>query len=190
MKIVVAGIGYVGLSIAILLAQHNEVVAVDISEERVKLLNERKAPIADKEAEEYLAGAKLNLRATLHAEEDYKDADFIIIATPTNYDTKTNSFDTSSVENIIETAVPLQKHACIVIKSTIPVGFTVNARKKYGFDKIMFSPEFLREGKALYDNLYPSRIVVGTNLQNREMHDLAWTFAQLLAEGALKEHIP
>ena len=190
MKIVVAGIGYVGLSIAILLAQHNEVVAVDISEERVKLLNERKAPIADKEAEEYLAGAKLNLRATLHAEEDYKDADFIIIATPTNYDTKTNSFDTSSVENIIETAVPLQKHACIVIKSTIPVGFTVNARKKYGFDKIMFSPEFLREGKALYDNLYPSRIVVGTDLQNKEMYDLAWTFAQLLAEGALKEHVP
>ena len=190
MKIIVAGIGYVGLSNAILLSQNNEVVAVDISEERVNLLNARKAPIADKEAEEYLANAKLNLRATAHAEEDYRDADFIIIATPTNYDSKTNSFDTSSVENIIETALPLVRHACFVIKSTIPVGYTAAMRKKYCYDKILFSPEFLREGKALYDNLYPSRIVVGTDMQDRELTELAWEFAELLAQGALKEQIP
>ena len=190
MKIVVAGIGYVGLSLAILLAQHNEVVAADISEERVNLLNERKSPIADREAEEYLANAKLNLRATLHAEEDYKDADFIVIATPTNYDSKTNSFDTSSVENVIEAALPLQKHACIVIKSTIPVGYTVKMRKKYGFNRILFSPEFLREGKALYDNLYPSRIVVGTDLNDPALTERAQAFAELLAAGARKEQIP
>ena len=142
MKIVVAGIGYVGLSNAILLSQHNEVVAVDISEKRVDLLNNRQAPIVDKEAEEYLQNAKLNLRATLTPERDYENADFIVIATPTNYDTKTNYFDTSSVETIIETALKYTKKACFVIKSTIPVGFTVDMRKKYGYERILFSPEF------------------------------------------------
>ena len=190
MKIVVAGIGYVGLSNAILLSQHNEVVAVDISEKRVDLLNNRQAPIVDKEAEEYLQNAKLNLRATLTPERDYENADFIVIATPTNYDTKTNYFDTSSVETIIETALKYTKKACFVIKSTIPVGFTVDMRKKYGYERILFSPEFLREGKALYDNLYPSRIVVGTDLSNEELTALAWEFAGLLADGALKEQIP
>ena len=190
MKIVVAGIGYVGLSLAVLLAQHNEVVAADISPERVKLLNERKAPIADKEAEKYLAEAELSLRATLHPEEDYKDADFIVIATPTNYDAKTNSFDTSSVENILETAMPLQSRACFVIKSTVPVGYTAGIRKRYGCERILFSPEFLREGRALYDNLYPSRIVVGTDLKNAELTETAHTFADLLAEGAVKNRIP
>lgn len=190
MKIVVAGIGYVGLSNAILLSQHNEVVAVDISEKRVDLLNNRQAPIVDKEAEEYLQNAKLNLRATLTPERDYENADFIVIATPTNYDTKTNYFDTSSVETIIETALKYTKKACFVIKSTIPVGFTVDVRKKYGYERILFSPEFLREGKALYDNLYPSRIVVGTDLSNEELTALAWEFAGLLADGALKEQIP
>lgn len=190
MKIVVAGIGYVGLSNAILLSQHNEVVAVDISEKRVELLNNRQAPIVDKEAEEYLKNAALNLRATLTPESDYEDADFIVIATPTNYDTKSNYFDTSSVETIIETALKYTKKACFVIKSTIPVGFTVEMRKKYGYEKILFSPEFLREGKALYDNLYPSRIVVGTDLGNEELTALAWEFAGLLADGALKEQIP
>ena len=190
MKIVVAGIGYVGLSNAILLSQHNEVVAVDISEKRVDLLNNRQAPIVDKEAEEYLQNAKLNLRATLTPERDYENADFIVIATPTNYDTKTNYFDTSSVETIIETALKYTKKACFVIKSTIPVGFTVDMRKKYGYERILFSPEFLREGKALYDNLYPSRIVVGTDLSNEELTALAWEFAGLVADGALKEQIP
>ena len=190
MKIVVAGIGYVGLSNAILLSQHNEVVAVDISEKRVDLLNNRQAPIVDKEAEEYLQNAKLNLRSTLTPERDYENADFIVIATPTNYDTKTNYFDTSSVETIIETALKYTKKACFVIKSTIPVGFTVDMRKKYGYERILFSPEFLREGKALYDNLYPSRIVVGTDLSNEELTALAWEFAGLLADGALKEQIP
>ena len=190
MKIVVAGIGYVGLSNAILLSQHNEVVAVDISEKRVDLLNNRQAPIVDKEAEEYLQNAKLNLRSTLTPERDYENADFIVIATPTNYDTKTNYFDTSSVETIIETALKYTKKACFVIKSTIPVGFTVDVRKKYGYERILFSPEFLREGKALYDNLYPSRIVVGTDLSNEELTALAWEFAGLLADGALKEQIP
>ena len=190
MKIVVAGIGYVGLSNAILLSQHNEVVAVDISEKRVELLNNRQAPIVDKEAEEYLKNAALDLRATLTPESDYEDADFIVIATPTNYDTKSNYFDTSSVETIIETALKYTKKACFVIKSTIPVGFTVEMRKKYGYEKILFSPEFLREGKALYDNLYPSRIVVGTDLGNEELTALAWEFAGLLADGALKEQIP
>ena len=190
MKIVVAGIGYVGLSIAILLAQHNEVVAVDISGERVRLLNERRAPIADREAEEYLAGAELNLRAVSSADEDYKDADFIVIATPTNYDAEANAFDTSSVENIIETALPLQRRACFVIKSTVPVGYTAAVRRKYGLEKILFSPEFLREGRALYDNLYPARIVVGADMKSEESAGLARTFAHLLEQGSRRESVP
>lgn len=190
MKIVVAGIGYVGLSNAILLSQHNEVVASDISEQKVAMLNARKAPVVDREAQEYLSNAKLDLRATLHPEQDYSDADYIIIATPTNYDSKTNNFDTSSVESVIETALQYTDKACFVIKSTIPVGFTVAMRKKFAYENILFSPEFLREGKALYDNLYPSRIVVGTELGNEALTQKAWEFARLLSEGAVKEHIP
>ena len=164
MKIAVVGVGYVGLSNAVLLSQHNEVLAVDVSEERVALVNARKSPMVDKEIEEYLAEKTLNLRASADGKQFYKEADYIVIATPTNYDPETNYFNTSSVESVIEDALAAGTHACIVIKSTIPVGYTVGIRKKYGYKNIIFSPEFLREGKALYDNLYPARIVVGCDL--------------------------
>ena len=190
MKIVVAGIGYVGLSNAILLSQHNEVVATDISAERVEMINARKSPLMDREIEEYLANKKLCLRAELDAAADYADADFIVIATPTNYDTETSYFDTSSVEDVFEKAIAAGTHACFVVKSTVPVGFTEQMRKKFPGQLILFSPEFLREGKALYDNLYPSRIVVGTDHANARLTECAFTFADMLKEGALKKEIP
>lgn len=190
MKIAVVGVGYVGLSNAILMAQHNEVLAVDVSEERVALVNARKSPIVDKEIEEYLAEKTLNLRASADGKQFYKEADYIVIATPTNYDPETNYFNTSSVESVIEDALAAGTHACIVIKSTIPVGYTVGIRKKYGYKNIIFSPEFLREGKALYDNLYPARIVVGCDLADEELTARAKQFIELLAEGAIKKDIP
>lgn len=190
MKIAVVGVGYVGLSNAILMAQHNEVLAVDVSEERVALVNARKSPIVDKEIEEYLAEKTLNLRASADGKQFYKEADYIVIATPTNYDPETNYFNTSSVESVIEDTLAAGTHACIVIKSTIPVGYTVGIRKKYGYKNIIFSPEFLREGKALYDNLYPARIVVGCDLADEELTARAKQFIELLAEGAIKKDIP
>lgn len=190
MKIAVVGVGYVGLSNAILMAQHNEVLAVDVSEERVALVNARKSPIVDKEIEEYLAEKTLNLRTSADGKQFYKEADYIVIATPTNYDPETNYFNTSSVESVIEDALAAGTHACIVIKSTIPVGYTVGIRKKYGYKNIIFSPEFLREGKALYDNLYPARIVVGCDLADEELTARAKQFIELLAEGAIKKDIP
>ena len=190
MKIAVVGVGYVGLSNAILMAQHNEVLAVDVSEERVALVNARKSPIVDKEIEEYLAEKTLNLRSSADGKQFYKEADYIVIATPTNYDPETNYFNTSSVESVIEDALAAGTHACIVIKSTIPVGYTVGIRKKYGYKNIIFSPEFLREGKALYDNLYPARIVVGCDLADEELTARAKQFIELLAEGAIKKDIP
>lgn len=189
MKIAVAGTGYVGLSIAILLAQHHEVIAVDIVEEKINLINQRKSPIQDEYIEKYLAEKKLNLTATLDAESAYKDADFVIIATPTNYDSKQNFFDTSAVEAVIQLVLQNNPQAIMVIKSTIPVGFTVSVREKYHCDNIIFSPEFLRESKALYDNLYPSRIIVGTDLKNKHLVKAANQFAFLLQEGAVKENI-
>ena len=161
MKIAVAGIGYVGLSNAILLAQHNEVTAVDVFQEKVDLINNRKSPIIDKEIEEYLATRELNLKATTDGAAAYKDAEYIIIATPTNYDPDKNYFDTSSIETVIELVMKVNNSAVMIIKSTVPVGYTKSVREKYGTDHIIFSPEFLREGRALYDNLYPSRIIVG-----------------------------
>lgn len=189
MKIAVAGTGYVGLSNAILLAQNNEVYALDIVEEKVNLINQGKSPIADKEIEEYLAGGRLNLKATTNPKEAYENAEFVIIATPTDYDTDKNYFNTSSVENVIETVAKLAPDAVMVIKSTIPVGYMVSVREKYQNRRIIFSPEFLREGKALYDNLYPSRIVVGTDLQDEFLKERAEAFANLLRQGAVKENI-
>ena len=189
MKIAVAGTGYVGLSIATLLAQHNEVTAVDIIEEKVNLINNRKSPIQDDYIEEYLAHKDLNLTATLDAEAAYKEAAFVVIAAPTNYDAKKNFFDTSAVESVIELVIKNNPDAIMVIKSTIPVGFTAQVREKYHCDNIIFSPEFLRESKALYDNLYPSRIIVGTDVDNARLVKAANTFAGLLKEGAIKEDI-
>ena len=189
MKIAVAGTGYVGLSIATLLSQHNEVLAVDIVPEKVDLINQRKSPIIDKEIEEYLATKDLNLKATLNAEEAYKDADFVVIAAPTNYDSQKNYFDTSAVETVIQLVMQYNPNAIMVIKSTIPVGFTKNVRQKYNSKNILFSPEFLRESRALYDNLYPSRIIVGTDMDDERLVNAAKTFAGLLQEGAIKENI-
>lgn len=189
MKIAVAGTGYVGLSIATLLAQHNEVTAVDILPEKVELINNRKSPIQDEYIEKYLAEKELHLTATLDAEQAYSDADFVVIAAPTNYDSKKNFFDTSAVEAVIRLVIRYNPEAIMVIKSTIPVGFTVWVREKYHCDNIIFSPEFLRESKALYDNLYPSRIVVGTDIENARLVKAANTFAGLLQEGAVKKNI-
>lgn len=188
-KIAVAGTGYVGLSIAVLLAQHNQVMAVDIVPEKVNLINQSKSPIQDEYIEKYLAEKELKLTATLDAEEAYKDADIVVIATPTNYDSKKNFFDTSAVEAVIQLVIENNPDAVMVIKSTIPVGYTASVREKYHCDNIIFSPEFLRESKALYDNLYPSRIIVGTDVQNARLVKAANTFAGLLQEGAIKENI-
>ena len=189
MKIAVAGTGYVGLSIATLLSQHHEVMAVDIIPEKVDLINQKKSPIQDEYIESYLAEKDLNLTATLDAEAAYKDADFVVIAAPTNYDSKKNFFDTSAVEAVIQLVIRYNPDAIMVIKSTIPVGFTASVREKYHCDNIIFSPEFLRESKALYDNLYPSRIIVGTDVENARLVKAANTFASLLQEGAIKENI-
>ena len=189
MKIAVAGTGYVGLSIATLLSQHHEVMAIDIIPEKVDLINQRKSPIQDEYIEKYLAEKDLNLTATLDAEAAYKDADFVVIAAPTNYDNKKNFFDTSAVESVIKLVIQYNPEAIMVIKSTIPVGFTTSVREKYHCNNIIFSPEFLRESKALYDNLYPSRIIVGTDVENARLVNAANTFAALLQEGAIKEDI-
>ena len=189
MKIAVAGTGYVGLSIATLLSQHHEVMAVDIVLEKVDLINRKKSPIQDEYIEKYLAEKDLNLTATLDAEAAYKDADFVVIAAPTNYDSKKNFFDTSAVEAVIKLVIQYNPDAIMVIKSTIPVGFTASVREKYHCDNIIFSPEFLRESKALYDNLYPSRIIVGTDVDNARLVKAANMFAGLLQEGAIKKNI-
>ena len=189
MKIAVAGTGYVGLSIATLLSQHHEVMAVDIIPEKVGLINQRKSPIQDEYIEKYLAEKNLNLTATLDAEAAYKGADFVVIAAPTNYDSKKNFFDTSAVEAVIKLVIQYNPDAIMVIKSTIPVGYTASVREKFHCDNIIFSPEFLRESKALYDNLYPSRIIVGTDVENARLVKAANTFAGLLQEGAIKENI-
>lgn len=189
MKIVVAGTGYVGLSNAVLLAQHHEVTAVDIIPEKVELLNQRKSPIQDKELEEYLAEKELNLTATIDGISAYKDADFVIISTPTNYDSQKNYFDTSSVETVIEQVLKANEKAYIIVKSTVPVGFTKQMQKRFESSHILFSPEFLREGRALYDNLYPSRIIVGVEKQNAEALEKAKAFSEMLKEGAIKKNI-
>ena len=189
MKIAVAGTGYVGLSMAVLLSQHNEVTAVDIVPAKVELINNKKSPIVDKEIEEYLATKELRLTATTDGAAAYKDAELVIISTPTNYDERKNYFDTSSVENVIEQVIEVNPDAVMIVKSTVPVGFTEGVREKYCCDNILFSPEFLREGRALYDNLYPSRIIVGVPVQNMRLKNMAETFAKLLQEGALKENI-
>ena len=189
MKVAVAGTGYVGLSIACLLSQHNEVKAVDIIKEKVDLINARKSPIQDQYIEKYLAEKDLNLEATLDAEYAYKDADFVVIAAPTNYDSKKNFFDTSAVESVIELVLKYNPNAIMVIKSTIPVGYTESVRKKYNTSNIIFSPEFLRESKALYDNLYPSRIIVSTDVNDPRLVEKSHEFAALLQEGAIKKDI-
>ena len=189
LKIAVAGTGYVGLSLAVLLAQHHQVTAVDIVPEKVELINNKKSPIQDDYIEKYLAEKERNLTATLDAKEAYSDADFVVIAAPTNYDSKKNFFDTSAVEAVIKLVIEYNPEAIMVIKSTIPVGFTASVREKYHCDNIIFSPEFLRESKALYDNLYPSRIIVGTDVENARLVKAAHIFAELLQEGAIKENI-
>ena len=189
LKIAVAGTGYVGLSIATLLSQHHEVHAVDIVPEKVDLINNKKSPIQDDYIEKYLAEKDLNLTATLDAKEAYSDADFVVIAAPTNYDSKKNFFDTSAVEAVIKLVIEYNPEAIMVIKSTIPVGYTTSVREKFHCDNIIFSPEFLRESKALYDNLYPSRIIVGTDINNARLVKAAHTLAELLQEGAIKEDI-
>ena len=189
LRIAVAGTGYVGLSVATLLSQHHKVIAVDIVPEKVELINQRKTPIQDEYIEKYLAEKELDLTATLDAEVAYKDADFVVIAAPTNYDPKKNFFDTSAVEAVIQLVIKYNPDAIMVIKSTIPVGFTASIREKYHCDNIIFSPEFLRESKALYDNLHPSRIIVGTDTKNARLIKAAHIFAELLQEGAIKEDI-
>ena len=189
LKIAVAGTGYVGLSIATLLSQHHHVTAVDIIPEKVELINNKKSPIQDDYIEKYLAEKELDLTATLDAKEAYSDADFVVIAAPTNYDSKKNFFDTSAVEAVIKLVIEYNPEAIMVIKSTIPVGYTASVREKFHCDNIIFSPEFLRESKALYDNLYPSRIIVGTDVENVRLVKAAHTFAELLQEGAIKEDI-
>lgn len=189
MKIAVAGTGYVGLSIAVLLAQHHEIKAVDIVAEKVELINQKKSPIQDDYIEKYLVEKDLNLEATMDAKYAYEDAEFVVIAAPTNYDSKKNFFDTSAVEAVIQQVKEINPKAVIIIKSTIPVGFTESVRKKYQYKNILFSPEFLRESKALYDNLYPSRIIVGTDLEDNYLKEKASMFASLLKEGAIKEDI-
>ena len=188
-KVAIAGTGYVGLSIAVLLAQHNEVVAVDVIEEKVELINQKKSPIQDEYIEKYLKEKDLQLIATTDSKNAYKEAEFVVIAAPTNYDSKKNYFDTSVVENVIQEVIKYNPNAIMIIKSTIPVGFTKHVREKYHCDNILFSPEFLRESKALFDNLYPSRIVVGTDTENKRLLQAANSFAELLQEGALKEDI-
>ena len=190
MQIAVAGTGYVGLSLSVLLAQHNQVTAVDVIKKKVEQINNKISPIVDKEIEEYLASHELNLTATTDAEKAYSKAEFVIIATPTNYDPEKNYFDTSSVENVIETVLKVNSEAIMLIKSTVPVGYTKEIRAKYKTDNVLFSPEFLREGKALYDNLYPSRIVVGVPEGNEKLRQKAEIFANLLKEGAIKKEVP
>ncbi len=190
MKIAVAGTGYVGLSMAVLLSQNHEVYAVDIVPEKVEMLNHKKSPIVDKEIEEYLSQKELNLTATLDGEEAYRKAEFVVISTPTNYDPRKNYFDTSSVEKVIELVLNVNKDCTMVVKSTVPVGFTKSMQDRYQTKNILFSPEFLREGRALYDNLYPSRIIVGAPAGNETMAEKARTFAGLLKEGAIKDEIP
>lgn len=189
MKIAVAGTGYVGLSIATLLSQHNEVIAVDIIPEKVRLINDRISPIKDEYIEKYFKEKNLNLYATLDCEKAYKDADFVVIATPTNYDPKKNYFDTSAVEDVIKQVIKINSKAIIVIKSTVPVGYTKHIREEFDFDNIIFSPEFLRESKALYDNLYPSRIIVGTDLSDKKVVEAANLFAKLLKQGSIADKV-
>ena len=190
MKIAVAGVGYVGLSLAVLLSQHNEVCAVSTTPAKVEMINSGKSPIKDKEIEEYLASHKLNLTATTDKEGAYRDAEFVVIATPTNYDPDKNYFDTSCVEDVIRIVMDVNPNAIMVIKSTVPVGYTEKVRREFGSENIIFSPEFLREGRALYDNLYPSRIIVGAPTDDERLQKAAHTFAQLLVQGAIKEDIP